>query len=264
MQLEPFAQETETVVVVGIGELGAVFARGFLKTGFTVVPVNRNTAMSQVARGAPEPALVLIAVGEAVLPSVLTEVPEIWRDRLLLIQNELLPPSWASYDLVDPTVASVWFEKKAGQDSKVIIPTPVTGPASTIVVEALASIGIPAREVDSEAMVTELVAKNLYILTSNIAGLDLPVGTTVGDLWSHHREHAESVVDDVLSLQEALVGHQLDRPELVGSMEAAFAGDPDHKAMGRSAPARLERALLQASELGIDVPNLLAISDRQG
>ena len=262
MQLEPFAPETETVVVVGIGELGAVFARGFLKTGFTVVPVTREIPMSQVAEATPKPALVLVAVGEAVLQSVLGDMPEVWKDRVLLIQNELLPNSWTPYDLVDPTVASVWFEKKAGQDSKVIIPTPITGPASTIVLEALASIGIPAREVDGEAMLTELVAKNVYILTTNISGLDLPDGTTVGDLWSLHRDHAVSVLEDVFSLQEALVGHGLDRSALVGLMEAAFEGDPDHKAMGRSAPARLERALSQAIALGVDVPTLRAISDR--
>lgn len=254
----------DSVVVVGIGELGSVFARGFLRLGRTVVPVTRRVTMREVAVGLPDPELVLIAVGEAGLPDVLSDIPDVWRDRIVLIQNELLPASWEPYGLAIPTVASVWFEKKAGQDSKVIIPTPVAGPHAGAVVSALGSIGIAARQVADAAILHELVVKNLYILTSNIAGLELPEGTTVGELWQSHRQHAELVFDDVLALQEALVGHGLDRTGLMASMEVAFAGDPDHKAMGRSAPARLERALGQARSLGIAVPTLDRIADARG
>ena len=42
-------------------------------------------------------------------------------------------------------------------------------------------------------------------------------------------------------------------------MLEAFAGDPEHRCMGRSAPARLARALKQADEAGLPVPTLRAI-----
>jgi hypothetical protein len=38
-----------------------------------------------------------------------------------MMQNELLPRDWAIHDFIDPTVISVWFEKKKGMDSKVLI-----------------------------------------------------------------------------------------------------------------------------------------------
>ncbi len=35
----------KSVVVVGLGEMGSVFARGFLRSGYTVVPVIRGVEM---------------------------------------------------------------------------------------------------------------------------------------------------------------------------------------------------------------------------
>jgi hypothetical protein len=46
-------------------------------------------------------------------------------------------------------------------------------------------------------------------------------------------------------------------------MLAAFDGDPEHKCMGRSAPARLARAIRQADEAGLDVPRLREIAAGQ-
>ena len=40
----------------------------------------------------------------------------------------------------------------------------------------------------------------------------------------------------------------------------AFEGDPDHGCMGRSAPARLARALSIAKQLEVNVPTLQKIS----
>jgi hypothetical protein len=43
-------------------------------------------------------------------------------------------------------------------------------------------------------------------------------------------------------------------------MEEAIAGDPEHKATGRSAPARLARALRHAALAGIDTPRMAEIA----
>lgn len=173
------------VVVVGIGEIGSVFARGFMRLGYPVYPIVRDMDMSALAAKVAEPELVLIAVGEADLHHVLSTVPHAWRDRLVLIQNELLPADWLQYDL-SPTVISVWFEKKKGMDSKVLIPSPVYGSFATLVSDALASLDIATVVLDSdEALLHELVLKNVYILTTNIAGLR--VGGNVGELWDKRR-----------------------------------------------------------------------------
>ena len=50
------------VVIIGIGEMAGVFARGFLRSGYPVYPVTRDVDMQELAGKLPEPALVLLAV----------------------------------------------------------------------------------------------------------------------------------------------------------------------------------------------------------
>jgi hypothetical protein len=58
--------------------------------------------------------------------------------------------AWAIHDFIDPTVISVWFEKKKGMDSKVLISSPVFGPKAQILVASLALIDIPAHVLTSQ------------------------------------------------------------------------------------------------------------------
>ncbi|MFQ5554875.1 MAG: hypothetical protein ACE5GC_05835 [Acidimicrobiia bacterium] len=250
------------IVLVGVGEMGGIFARGALRTGHSVYPVRRSDTPGDVATQVPDPRLVLVTVGEADLGPVLADIPGVWRDRLMLLQNELLPRTWEAHGLQDPTVAVVWFEKKPGTAVKAILPSPIGGPRADLVAEALAAIRLPARVVaDEDELEFELVRKNLYILTSNIAGLE--TGGTVGELWRDHRDLATSVADEVLDIQQFLVGRELDRDLIVAGMVEAFDGDPDHGTKGRSAPARLRRALLHADQAGLPVPTLRDIASRR-
>lgn len=243
----------QPVVLLGVGEMGGVFARGLLRLGHPVFPVTRDTDMGALAAELPAPAMVLVSVGEADLEAALDAAPAAWADRLALLQNELLPADFAR--LHEPTVISVWFEKKPGQDAKVIIPSPAFGPNAGLLHDALGAIGIPVKVLhDSDALRFELVVKNLYILTSNIAGLR--TGGTVSELWAHHQHFAHQVASDVIALQEAMTGHSFDDAELIAAMVVAFEGDPEHKCMGRSAPARLARAIEHADRLELAVPTL--------
>lgn len=245
------------MVIVGMGEMGGVFGRALLTAGHPVYPVRRNDDMDAIAASLPDPALVLVAVAEDDLDPVLASLPEPWRGAVGLIQNELLPRDWETHGIEAPTVAVVWFEKKPGRPVTAIVPTPVSGPAAPLVVDALASIGIDAEAVDDDELIEALVAKNLYILTANIAGLR--TGGTVSNVWSD-RELADAVVDEVLAIQEYLLGSRIDRDRAVATMVGAFEADPDHGATGRSAPRRLERALRHAEAAGIRVPALRAIA----
>ncbi len=247
------------VVVIGIGEMGGVFARGLLRAGHPVYPVSRSVPMSEVAATLPDPELVLVAVAENDLHATLDAVPTAWRDRLGLLQNELLPRDWQRHDIDDPTVISVWFEKKPGQDAKVLIPSPVYGPHANVLQQALASIDIACRTLaTADELLHELVLKNVYILTTNICGL--VAGGTVGELWLRHEKLARQVADEVMDIQQWLTGVDLDREALLDGMLVAFKGDLEHKCMGRSAPARLERALAFADEAGLAVPRLREIA----
>jgi len=245
------------IVLIGVGEMGGVFARGFLRLGHPVYPITRQQNMEEIAQSLPEPETVLIATGEKELPGILQTLPSVWHDKLILVQNELLPADYAPFP--DTTVISVWFEKKPGMDFKVIIPSPCFGPRSKLVKEALDTLAISVRVLKNEdELLFELVVKNLYILTTNIAGLK--TGSTVGELWKDHQAIARSVANDVIDLQEALTGKTFDRDALVQSMLSAFEGDPEHKCMGRSAPARLQRAVAHASARDIDLPTLAQLA----
>lgn len=252
----------EPIVVVGIGEMAGVFTRGLLKLGHPIFPVTRRMDMDKVAKAIYEPALVLVAVGENDLHPTLEKIPAPWRDRLGLLQNELLPRDWMQHNVGNPTVVSVWFEKKKGQDVRVLIPSPAFGKQAGLLQEALGSIDIPVRVLDSATeLLFELVVKNVYIVTTNCAGL--VTGGTVSELWANHRELAEAIAREVIRIQESLTGQSFDADALIQGMLNAFEGDPEHKCMGRSAPARLARAIRQADAAGLDVPRLREIAASQ-
>jgi hypothetical protein len=179
-----------------------------------------------------------------------------------MMQNELLPRDWESHNFTNPTVISVWFEKKKGMDSKVLISSPAYGAKAKILAESLALIDIPAHVVaDDNALLFELVLKNLYILTTNIAGLAIEPGTNVDDLRNQHLSLMREVSKDILSLQTQLTGQSFDETQLEQGMIKAFEGDLKHGCMGRSASARLNRALDQANEFSLEVPTLQKIKD---
>ncbi|MGC9386712.1 MAG: hypothetical protein ACP5D0_07175 [Hydrogenovibrio sp.] len=249
----------KTIIVIGMGELGSVFARGFLKLGHPVQAALRTDNLTEMAQAIPNPEAVLMAVGEADIHSTIQKCPTQWQDRVILLQNELLPRDWDNTALKQPTVISVWFEKKQGMDSKVVLPSPVFGPHSKLVFNALSQLDLPCVQLDSEAeLLYELVRKNLYILTTNIAGLE--VGGDVNQLAHQHTEVMKAVAQDVLAIQEALTHRQQDRNKLMAGLEEAIHGDPEHKCMGRSAPARLKRALDFADQFGLEVPTLRKIA----
>ena len=250
------------VIVIGLGEMGSVFARSILKSGYPVYPASRDTDLSELAESIQNPAMVLIAVGEKDLQACLKKIPSAWHNHVALLQNELLPRDWTAYDFIDPTVISVWFEKKKGQDSKVLIPSPCFGANASLLVDALATLDIPACEVSSaEKMEEELLIKNVYILTTNIAGL-ITKGN-VEDLWDNHNDLALEIANEVMDIQSTLVGHDLDRDKLIAGFKAGIDGDHEHMCMGRSAPARLARAIELADAAGLEVKKLRAIAKEQ-
>jgi hypothetical protein len=248
----------QPVVVIGIGELGSVFARGLLRRGHPVYPITRGMDMAKEAQALPDPALVLLAVAENDLHPTLEQVPERWRDKLCLLQNELLPRDWQAHALHDPTVIAVWFEKKKGQDVKTLLPSPIYGPQAPLIQSSLAAVDIPARTLaDNDELLYELVRKNVYILTINIAGLI--TDGNVSELWRDHQGLAREIADEVITIQEWLTDEELPRDRLIEGMLEAFAGDPKHKCLGRTALTRLQRAIAHANETGLAVPKLREI-----
>ncbi len=250
------------VIVIGQGEMGGVFTRGILRSGHPIYPITRGMDIAAIANAMPDPHLVLVAVGENDLHPTLAIIPAHWRRQLGLLQNELLPGDWRQHDIDSPTVISVWFEKKKGHDYKVLIPSPVYGHHARLIADALGTLDIPTWEVKSaEEMEHELVRKNVYILTTNIAGL--LVAGNVEALWQEHETLAREVASEVMDIQAWLVGHHLDRERLIEGLVEGIKGDLQHTCMGRSAPGRLTRALGFADEAGLAVPKLREIHAAQ-
>ena len=116
--------------------------------------------------------------------------------------------------------------------------------------------GPPERRhgVSDDALLFELAAKNVYILTANVAGL--LVGGSVGQLLSEHRALAESVAREVVAVQSALAGHALDFDALWAHFEESVACDPEHGCRGRTSASRLDRLQHHAREHGLETPQL--------
>jgi len=252
----------KAVVIIGIGELAGVFARGFLRNGYPVYPVTRQMSISEIAKSSLDPELALVAVAEKDLAEVLRTISPHWRERIGLLQNELLPGDWKKYDIENPTVISVWFEKKKCQDYQVLIPSPVYGPNTDLIADSLGCLNIPCRRLASEdELLVELVIKNVFVLTINIAGL--ATGGTTGLLWSEHNKLARQVANDVIDVQEWLTGATFARDRLIEGMLEGIHGDPDHTCTGRSAPGRLQRVIEVADRAGLKIPHIREIYESQ-
>ena len=81
-------------------------------------------------------------------------------------------------------------------------------------------------------------------------------GSTVHELWNDHRDLAETLVNELIDIQEWLVQSQLPRDKLMAGMLEAFDADPKHICRGRTATERLHRILDHASQAGIKAPLL--------
>lgn len=237
-----------------MGQIGKVFAEGLLRERHPVFPVLRGMSLAEARSAVPDPELVLLSVGENELPPLLASIPPAPSPRLVLVQNELLPGVWERHGHA-PSVAVVWFEQKAGQALKEVLPTVLFGPAAPALVAALGRVGVQTRTLTSDSeLLFELVLKNLYILVLNLAGL--AVGGTVQELWERHGELALAVSHEVLDVQEALTARPLPRQALLDGLLRACAADPAHGCRGRSAPERLARTLEHAEHHGLSVPTL--------
>lgn len=251
----------KTSIVIGLGELGSVFANGLLKSGYVVVPVSRHDNLTAMSTHFPAPDSVWLCVGEKDIDSTMASIPPIWHSKLVLIQNELLPNAWLTHQIHYPTVISVWFEKKVGKLPQVVLPSVVYGPLTEQVLRVYEKLDLPVRALASDSeLLFELVLKNVYIQTTNIAGLQ--VGGNTQQLVEAHGDIMQAVLNEVILLQQALTQQTFDTKALTDGFITACYGDPNHGCMGRSAPARLQRALALGASLQLSLPTLSEIAQQ--
>jgi len=252
----------QAIVIIGIGELAGVFARGFLRCGHPVYPVTRGMSLIEESQKIPSPELVLVTVQENELSSLLEQLPKVWRDKVALVQNELLPRDWLEHKIENPTVTVVWFEKKKEMEAANILQSPSFGPHAEIISNALQAVDIPAPILKNEQdLLYELVRKTVYILTVNIAGL--MNNCTVGDLWNQHQALAREIAEEAILIQESLIGKQLPYEKLIKGMVEGIKDCPHRYCLGRSALSRLKRALSYAEDANLNTPKLLEIAETE-
>jgi hypothetical protein len=246
------------VVVIGMGNMGSVFSHAFLNKGYPVYPVLRGMDPKEIELELPNPALVLVALNEDELHSYLPKLGEKWRNSVGLLQNEILPRDWEMHSIPQPTVISVWFEKRKNMPVTPYFPTMAYGPQADIVIEALTEQDIPvARINESDQLLFELVRKNVWIITLQVAGL-ITRGT-IGEVWQNHRSDCTEIAENVLDVQEALADKKLPRVRLIEQMRQDFEAQPGKSTSGRSAVGRLERAVQKADKYNLAVPRLRSI-----
>ncbi len=250
------------MLLVGPGQLGRVLAGGLVGSGVSVDVVRRGEPIAP----RDEHDVILVAVGERDLDVALSAIPAPFRDRVALLQNELVPAQWQAHGISRPTVLVVWFEKKAGRTTKVVQATEVGGPRAQLFARALAAMDLPATVLADDALAAALVVKNLYIVGSNVLGL--AVGGTTGELATTHHARSEAVLREVLAIERSRLSPDdaasLDDDALLARTFAAFLADPAHGTLGRTATERLERALARARAAGLATPELAAIAASSG
>ena len=245
------------IAVVGMGQLGTLLSERARAAGQDVVELRRG----QRVQGELE--RVLVTVGEDDLSPVLASLPERVRDRVVLVQNELVPDQWRAHGITRPTVAVVWFEKKKDKPARVVLPTPIAGPWAAPLVAMLEDAKLDATVIDEALLPSALLDKNVYILVSNIAGLAAPPGTTTSELLELERlETTTRVFADVLEVESRRLALPIDADMAAAAMMRAFLADPTHVAAGRSAPLRLSRTLERAERLDLKVEALRAITKK--
>jgi len=247
------------IVIIGIGELANVFSRGFLRCGYPIYPITRAMDLDEECQQIPSPLLVLVTVQETELSSLLERIPKAWADKIALVQNELLPRAWQDHQIANPTVTVVWFEKKKELELTNILQSPSFGPNAVIISNALQTVDVPAPILESEQdLLYELVRKTVYILTVNIAGL--VNNCSVGDLWTQHESLAREIAEEVILIQELLIGQSLPHEKLIKGMVEGIEDCPNRFCLGRSASIRLKRVLSYAENANLNTPKLLEIS----
>ena len=245
------------LVVVGLGQLGSLYADGAQRAGFRVTPVGRTDNLAAIVASVPAAPL-LIAVGESDLAAVLAAIPPPQRDDLILLQNELFPSDWEPIT-PHPTVLVVWLNRKHDRPSEVARPTAVHGRHADIVATVHTALGLPCTVLTSPAdRNLELVGKYAFIITVN--GLGVAADRTVEAWRRADPARVEALVGEGVTLGEARLGHPVDRAAAHRMVIEALEALPTMPVRGRSAGARVARGLAVARARGIDIPVLSAIA----
>ena len=240
-------------VVYGLGELGQLYGAAALRAGLRVTPITRRSDPQQVLAQFAHDVPVLVAVGEQSLDDALKSLGERGNVAILL-QNELFPAVWQERGIA-PTVLVPWLLKKRGVAMQVARPSPVFGRHAELMCELHHAIDVPVvRLRDEPSLHQALVEKYAFILTINALGLirDRTLG-----MWLQEdpiRVHAISL--EAAQLGAILCEQHVDLPRCARATSEGMRALGGMSARGRTAEARVTRALEHCRRIGLALPEL--------
>jgi hypothetical protein len=248
----------DDLVVWGPGELGRWFGGAALRLGMRVTPITRGMNAREAMAGLDHETPILVAVGEDDLEAVLASVPDVRKGSLLLLQNELFAPTWQRHH-VRPTVLVPWLLKKRGQPELVGRATRVHGVHADLVAALHRVLGVPCVTLEEASSVHQaLVEKYAFILTINARGLVHEV--TLGALFELEPTRIKMLSAEATRLGAALSQASIDESASVSATIEGMRALATISARGRTAAARVKRALGHAQALGIAMPELGALA----
>ena len=242
------------MVIYGLGELGRLYGAAALRAGMRVTPIVRESDPARVLAGLDVDVPILVAVGEAALDEVLATIPRERGRDVIMLQNDLFPSRWRAHQL-EPTVLVAWLLKKRGTPLTVARSSPVYGPHAALMRTLHEVLGAPVNVLASEAALHQaLIAKYAFILGINALGM-LRDRTLAGWLQEDPLR-VRALTGEAAALGAALCEAPLDRSACERAVGEALHALGQMSARGRTAAQRVRRALTQAEELGIAVPEL--------
>ena len=243
----------DPVVIAGLGQLGTLFAEGFLRLGHPVIPITRNTQVEELENENFDPRLTLLCVGEDDWSPLFDALPARLRARPGLVSNELRAPDLEK--VANATTIIVWFERKRGMPPTQVRPSIVAGPEARLASAAMRKFAMDSHEVTAAELPFELASKNLYILGLNLGGLLTRSENALGLITTHEKNFLP-LLEELIELETVASGVELSREALQRSFFEAIEADPKHGALGRSAPLRLKRTLELGRHLGLTLPRI--------
>jgi ketopantoate reductase len=246
------------LVIVGIGELGKLLGAGALRAGVRVTPVTRAQKLEDVLAQLAADTPILVSVGEEALDPVLAALKAARRQRIALLQNELFPSRYRAYGL-SPSVLVPWILQKRGLPTIVARPSPLFGPLADLFAQIFDALSLPHVCAHDDAELAQaLVDKYTFILTINALGVS--ADRTLGMWLQEAPALVWDICDEAARLGQVLVEAPIDAARARLACEQGMHALAQIPARGRSAPARVARALAHAQRFDLTLPTIARIA----
>lgn len=250
------------LLIFGVGQLGQLYAAGALRLGIRVWPLTRQMDPEAVLATFPVGEPILLGVSEAAFADALQMIPLARRGDVVLVQNELFPNQLREWGLENATILTVWLSKKKGRPIEVARTSSAFGPHATRFHQMHNALDLPSIVLDTRsALHGDIAAKFTFILTINALGL--LENLSLGQWLEKDATQVSHLIDEARALAQVHLQEEVDAAQIRRWVMEAMEGLRDYPARGRSAEARLKKALSDAERFALELPALRKVASEQ-